>query len=256
MNRRSGSESLEIERKYEVPAEAELPSAGRFAEHGLDASTPESVELAASYLDTPERDLAAASLALRLRQGGHDAGWHLKERGSEGTRELAWPVTEDMPGELRDELQQRFGDATETIVPVASVRTIRTIVRLSDQLGSELVEVADDRVRAIDHIGGVHRAWREWEAELLPGASRDVLDHVDPVLRAAGAVPSPSVAKIARATGMLVGIAYNDGARAEVLAALAVIDLADRLAAEEPAGDAEHRIADLRRLAARLIADL
>jgi hypothetical protein len=102
---------------------------------------------------------------------------------------------------------------------------------LRDGSGREVVELADDRVRATDGIEGVDRAWREWEAELMPGADAAVLDRVEAVLLASGAEPSLSFAKIARATGRLLAAARARGADEATLEALARLDASDREAA-------------------------
>ncbi|MGO1538664.1 MAG: CYTH domain-containing protein [Leucobacter sp.] len=246
------SESLEIERKYEVGETATLPAAARFIAIGLTSAPAETVKLTASYLDTPERKLAAARLSVRHREGGHDAGWHLKERGADGTREMLWPAAEEVPEGLRAELRARVGGASDQVEPIATLRTTRTIIRVFDEAGAEVVEIADDRVHATDHSAGVVRVWREWEAELIPGSPPELLDRMESLLQAEGAMPSLSVAKIARATGALTELALASGANAEVLATLSVIDVADRLAGQSAAGNAEDRVVELRALASRI----
>ncbi|MCU1407502.1 MAG: hypothetical protein JWQ43_3805 [Glaciihabitans sp.] len=80
------------------------------------------------------------------------------------------------------------------------------------------VEIADDVVSATDVHTGILRVWREWEAELLSGAPEDestrtaLLDAVEERLLAAGASPSVSASKLARATGrtsLLAGAAAS-----------------------------------------------
>lgn len=226
-----GSESLEIERKYEVSVALPLPDADGFREAGLDPEAPVTHRLSARYFDTLRGDLAARGLALRERHGGKDAGWHLKQRGEAGVKELLWPPSDGMPEGLRDEIRGRIGDAVDEVRPVAQLETERTVVMLRDGSGREAVELADDRVRATDRVAGVDRAWREWEAELMPGVDAAVLDRVEAVLLAAGAEPSLSFAKIARATGRLIAAARASGADDAVLAALERLDASDREAA-------------------------
>lgn len=227
----AASESLEIERKYEVSVALPLPAVDRFRAAGLDPAPPLRHELTARYFDTPRGDLAGLGLALRERHGGKDAGWHLKQRGAVGVRELLWPPSATMPEALREQLRERIGDAAAEVRPVAQLETERTVVMLRDGDGREVVELADDRVRARDDAAGVERAWREWEAELMPGADAAVLDRVEAVLLAAGAEPSLSFAKIARATGRLIEAARARGVDAAVLEALARLDASDRAAA-------------------------
>ncbi|MBN9611983.1 MAG: EamA family transporter, partial [Actinobacteria bacterium] len=138
-------ESLEVERKYEIPDDAALPAAAAFAELGLILGDPDPVQLEARYFDTPDGALAAQRFAVRMRVGGEDAGWHLKEKGDEGTRELQWPPSEQMPEGLRAELERRIGaDRAASIGAIAILRTLRTATRISDAAGVELIELADD----------------------------------------------------------------------------------------------------------------
>lgn len=224
-------ESFEIERKYEVDATASLPGAPEFAAVDLIAGSPEVHLLHATYFDTPAADLAQRRLALRMRRGGKDAGWHLKQKNEEGARELQWPAADEMPSEVIAEIRRWIGDAVGELQPLAELHTERTVVVLRDRDGRDVVELADDRVRALDHRTGTRRAWREWEAEVLGDGVGAVLLRVEPVLRAAGAVPSSSPAKIARATGQLEAVARTKGASADALKALRDLDAADQEAA-------------------------
>lgn len=233
-----GAESLEVERKYEAAIGLRLPGAEAFRSAGFEARAPESQRLSARYFDTPEGALARGGFAVRVRQGGKDAGWHLKQRTAQGNRELLWPYGADMPEALREEIAGRIGVSPDRLVPIAELETERSTTVLCDAEGRELVEIADDRVRAREGVTGVRRAWREWEAELLPGAGSGaagaaVLDRVEPVLLAAGAVPSLSFAKIARATGQLIAVARAAGAGEDEIAALERLDVSDRRAAAE-----------------------
>nr|WP_245190045.1 CYTH domain-containing protein [Leucobacter exalbidus] len=235
---------MELERKYEVSGDTPLPATAAFAAAGFTASAPQTHELVATYFDTPGHDLATRGLALRSRAGGKDAGWHLKERTPEGVRELGWEPSTTMPAGVIAELGARIGENAALVAPAAEIRTTRVITMLREiaaATGSaadtaaapEVIELADDQVLAIDHVQGVRRAWREWEAELMPGADAALLDVVEPVLLAAGATHSLSFAKIARATGQLSAAARAAGATAAQLAALAELDVTDRAAAQE-----------------------
>ncbi|WP_164884548.1 CYTH domain-containing protein [Leucobacter muris] len=235
-----GAETLEVERKYEAGVELRLPDAEAFRAAGFEAGAPVVQQLSARYFDTPEGDLARRGFAVRSRHGGKDAGWHMKQRTEGGNRELLWPHGDEMPAELRREIEARIGVSPDRLVPIAALETRRTTVVLRHD-GREVVELADDRVRAREGATGVRRAWREWEAELLPGAGigadaadpegAALLDRVEAVLLAAGATPSLSFAKIARATGQLVAVARAKGASEELLAALQRLDASDQRAA-------------------------
>lgn len=224
-------EWFEIERKYEVLESDELPL--DFSAARLVASEPTTYDLVASYYDTPNRALADERLALRHRIGGEDSGWHLKERGADGTRELTWPGSAAIPAGAIEVLRERIGDAVDLLSPTATLRTTRTSVLLTDDTGTAVVEIADDRVHSFDHIEEVERSWREWEAELRPEAAQEVLDLVEPVLTRSGAIRSLSASKISRTLGKNLAFAEAHGASPRELASLAIIDVADRLSAYE-----------------------
>lgn len=232
MTSEQGTETLEIERKYEVAVDAELPTAEQFRLVGFEPDPAVTHRLVARYFDTPDEALARAGIAVRVREGGPDAGWHVKRREPGGVRELHWPLAAEMPDALIDELRSRVGEAAAAAVRErATLDTERTVVVLRTGAREARVELADDRVVAADLVSGVRRAWREWEAELIGGASEADLDAVDPALRAAGATPSASPAKIARATGKLVELARARGAGEAQLSALIELDAADQEAA-------------------------
>ena len=250
------TESLEIERKYEVGADTQLPDDEVFLAASLTPGARETVHMIAEYFDTSDARLARARLAMRKRQGGTDEGWHLKEKGAAGTRELHWPLSDEIPEGLFRELRERIGDAANDLRPIAILRTERRILRLLSAAGAagaaggarvagaasaateltEVVELVDDRVHAVElrpDGSRVDRAWREWEAELTQGADPDHLDRAERVLIGAGAEPSLSTAKIARATGRLVEAAQASGASSAVIERLQTMDRIDREAARK-----------------------
>jgi inorganic triphosphatase YgiF len=192
---------VESERKYDVPDGAELP---RFDDLRLTA-TASRFRLVAAYHDTEDGVLAANRMTLRRREGGHDAGWHLKTPGDDGRVEHQMPLADRVPPELRAVVSDLLQD--REVVEVARLETDRTAVTLVDASGAEVAEIADDRVVGTDARAGTERRWREWEAELLDGAPSGsaernaLLDRLEAVLVDAGAVPSPSPSKLARATG-------------------------------------------------------
>ncbi len=195
-------ETFEIERKYAVTEGAELPTEGRFAELGFTLDAPERTLLEAAYFDTPEAALGMQRVAVRNRLGGKDEGWHMKFKGADGSRELLWPHAAEMPEGLRGEIAQRIGEAELSRVQlIARLRTVRTVTRVLDASGSWMVELADDRVASTNGLTGAQDAWREWEAELAPDASLDLLDLVEPLLLAAGATRVRGTSKLQRAMG-------------------------------------------------------
>ena len=87
----SVSRSVEIERKYGVTDRAMLPALQTLRDV-VSAEPQPVVLLEAVYVDTAERALLAAGIAVRRRTGGHDAGWHVKLRGPAGRVELHAPI--------------------------------------------------------------------------------------------------------------------------------------------------------------------
>ncbi|MBK0420509.1 CYTH domain-containing protein [Leucobacter sp. CSA2] len=237
MTENQGVESIEIERKYDVLPGVSLPPAPVFAEAGLEASQPVEYHLIAKYFDTPDRALARLGIAVRSRAGGKDAGWHLKRKGDGGNREIGWPESAEMPAALVAQIRELIGqEAASRLRPIAELRTRRIVVVLSAPGAGGVVELADDEIRAFDRqapdpAGEIRRAWHEWESEIINDADPTWLDRVEPVLLGGGGAPSPSSAKIARATGQLAAVARSKGADASVIEMLEAIDLADQAAA-------------------------
>lgn len=199
----------EVERKYVLPDGAgPKKRPGRLPElsgtRGVAAVVARGVtELDATYYDTPDLRLARAHVTLRRREGGDDAGWHLKLPVTAGVRdEVRAPLSDTVPGELAGLLRSLLRDARP--VPVVRLRTARDISLLTDADGAPLVELAHDAVRAErlgTRPGEAVRvlAWSEVEAELADGADAAVLAAVDKRLRKAGLVPAPYASKLARA---------------------------------------------------------
>ena len=141
MSKRHGTSTIEIERKYDVTETAGAPA---FVGVGPIAviEAPELRELDAVYYDTTDLKLAHARVALRRREGGPDAGWHIKRDVEEGRMEQHWSlgieaddraVVSDsresdearasVPQFLVEELSDLIGEAE--LVPIARVRTRR-----------------------------------------------------------------------------------------------------------------------------------
>jgi inorganic triphosphatase YgiF len=276
----TGREQTEIERKYDVdessriPDLAVVPGVGEVVPH-------EPVTLTAVYFDTATHDLARHRIVLRRREGGGDAGWHIKLPAAEGRTELHWPLDlsdGEVPAAVLEPVRAIVRD--RPLTPLARITTVRTAIRLHGADGGGLAEVADDAVSASDARGGTYRKWREWEVELLdgapdtPGARTHLLDAIEKEVLGAGARPSSSVAKIARALGvdsltevtpptalpgLLPAPALSDPGSAAVIVVGAVRELADELLRTDPlaradAGDAIHRMrTTVRRLRSVLV---
>ncbi|HEY2642405.1 MAG TPA: CYTH and CHAD domain-containing protein [Galbitalea sp.] len=194
------SSATERERKYDVDDAAVLP---RF--ENFDADQPMIFTLRADYFDTADSAILRHRAVLRKRTGGGDEGWHLKVDEGEFRREFQAPLADEPPGWLLDRVRAIIRD--RPLRRIASVTTLREVTRLSDASGTTIAEVADDRVEASDAHSGILRMWREWEVELMAGASPDdaaanaLLDRVESDLVAAGAVPSRFPSKLVRAMG-------------------------------------------------------
>jgi CHAD domain-containing protein len=193
----------ETEIKYEATAGTTLPS---FDELPQVARTREAgdEQLDAEYFDTPDLRLIRAGITLRRREGGHDAGWHLKLPAGMHTRlEIRLP-----PGaagqEVPDELARlvRVHTRGGHLEPVARISTLRRRLLLLDDAGSSLAEVASDQVTA-QATGDSARvsSWHEVEVELT-GGDTDVLAAADRLLRQEGLDRAGQSAKLARALGL------------------------------------------------------
>lgn len=187
----------EIERKYAAD-DSGLPDLTGVA--GVAAVLDRGVaELDATYYDTPDLRLAAASITLRRRTGGSDAGWHLKLPVSPGVRdEIRAPLSGTLPPALAALVRSRVRDGEP--VPVVRLRSARDVRHLVDADGALLAEVSLDTVRAERLSGGSGTAqWTEIEVELADGGDPAFLDRVDKRLRKAGVRPAKSPSKLARA---------------------------------------------------------
>lgn len=205
------SRSLEVERKYDVDVDAQIPDfltlPGVATVSGAEAR-----DLDARYLDTDDHRLAHAGVAVRRRTGGPDAGWHIKISSPEGKHEWGWPL-DDRPDETADVVvPDAVVDAlaqwaAPPFRPLARIRNARTAYALCDATGAVVAEFVDDHVTATDERTGAESSWREWELELGPAAPEDepgrqaLFGEADRVVAAAGGRISASGSKLARALG-------------------------------------------------------
>ena len=194
------TDHVEVEEKYDVDERTPLPDLSGLP--GVaSVAVPEEHQLEATYVDTPGLALARARTTLRRRTGGHDAGWHLKLPADDGRYEAHEPLGDadgPVPDRLRDVLRVVVRD--DPLLLVVTVRNRRTAHRLLDERGRVLAEVADDRVTTWSGDTTAPRHWREWEVELVEGG-HDLLEAAAEALVAAGATPSATTSKLARALG-------------------------------------------------------
>ena len=194
--------SLEVERKYDVDEAAVLPEWTTLPEVArVDAAEHRALD--ARYLDTDDQSLSRASVAVRRREGGPDAGWHIKASAPEGKHEWHWPLgddpDEDVPADVVAALARW---ATGPFLPLARICNDRVAYALRDEDGRLVAEVVDDHVEAVDERRVVTSRWREWEVELGPAAPADhaaFFTAVDALVTAAGGRVAASDSKLARA---------------------------------------------------------
>lgn len=194
---------LEVERKYEVPAGAELD----WSALPVLTVEPEQAQrnLHAVYFDTPGNRLAAFGIVLRRRKGGPDAGWHLKYRDQLGKHELHVPMlktSDRLPAQMKQYVAGLL--AGQDLEPLATVINNRQVLNVRHPDFGHVAEICIDDVVATDERAGIKRAWSEYEVELVNGSAADgtaVFEELETALFAAGLKPSASAAKIARALG-------------------------------------------------------
>ncbi|MET8816197.1 CYTH and CHAD domain-containing protein [Streptomyces sp. NPDC004549] len=187
----------EVERKYEggdgsFPEVTGTAGVARVVDRGV-------AELDAIYYDTPDERLAAASLTLRRRTGGGDAGWHVKFPVAPGVRdEIRAPLSDTVPEEIAALVRSRVRGAE--LVPVIRLRSARHVLDLLDAEDTLLAEASTDTVTAerLNRAGGTAH-WTETEVELADGGDPALLDRIEKRLRTAGLTPSKSPSKLARA---------------------------------------------------------
>ncbi|MFP7833750.1 CHAD domain-containing protein [Marisediminicola sp. LYQ134] len=203
------SRHIEIERKYDVDETATLPDLSDIAPTEPGGVVP----LRAEYFDTADGVLAAHRIVLRRREGGADEGWHIKVPAALGRLERHWPLALEgaegeeprVPEPVLDAVRARVRD--RPVAVIARLNTRRTLVRMLDEQGRRIVEIADDVVTASDVATGIARVWREWEVELDddapadPDDARVLLDEIETRVLRAGARPAASASKLATALG-------------------------------------------------------
>lgn len=193
-----GKRVRETERKYEAVDEAAEPDlSGLPGVAELRALEP--AELDAVYFDTADLRLATHRTTLRRRTGGDDAGWHLKLPTSQAdTRtEVHAPLREAIkrvPRTLASEVAVHTRG--RPLEPVVRLRNTRRRLRLLDDAGRPLAEIAHDRVTAEPGP-----SWTETEVELLGAGKPALLDAVEQRLLDAGLRRSASPSKLAHALG-------------------------------------------------------
>lgn len=160
-------------------------------------------KLAAVYHDTADLRLFRWGVTMRRREGGPDAGWHIKlpvNSKFDGVRdEIHLPLT---AGEIGD-VPQAFRTIVaplarnEPLIPVASIHTTRTPYLLYDKDGEAFAELVDDYVSILDGERVVEQ-FREVEIEALTEDAQ--LDDIAELFLSTGATRS-TASKAASALG-------------------------------------------------------
>lgn len=190
----------EREDKYDVEPGWPLPDLADLVPQGGGYDSAE-LHLVNTYLDTPSAHLAQLGVTLRRREGGPDAGWHLKVPAGAARTEISeGPNSSTLPDSLgRILVGLRAG---EELRPIATLTVARTVHRVVTYEGEAMAEVADDLVSAAT-MGDSSRvsSWREVEVELKSAGDERLLKSIGKRLRGAGAERSASASKISRALG-------------------------------------------------------
>jgi CHAD domain-containing protein len=190
----------EVEWKFAVGDDLDLPALLASGGLGMAVKPNGAVHLSATYFDADDLRLARCGVTLRRREGGDDAGWHLKLPLRRRERvELRLPLgvgsEDDVPAALGDLVTPYVRNAP--LMMVARIETDRHRMLLVDDHGRVLAELADDAVMAYRE-GAVIARFREVELEVLD--ADPALRKVVKVLQREGAVPI-EVPKLVRALG-------------------------------------------------------
>lgn len=189
---------VEREDKFDVEPGFVLPGLGAADERVTEVAVAQH-QLRSEYFDTDDRALLTAGLTLRRRSGSTDVGWQLKVPADVAREEIrSSDEGETVPAELAELLLGvRRG---QSLRPIAVLDIVRDTTELLDAGGRRLAEVADDAVHAsATGTGATASSWREVEVELGAAGDEAILANVGAGLRAAGARPSMSRSKLARA---------------------------------------------------------
>ena len=193
-------QALEREDKFEVSVDYRLPDLPELLPKGGRIETVD-YEIENTYFDTASVRLAQSGVTLRRREGGSDAGWHLKVPADDARAEISDSSTSSSMPEALSKLVVGIR-AGEELRPVALITVARTVHRLLGADGSLLVEVADDRVSGatVGHAARI-TSWREIEVELKADSAARLQERVGKRLLAAGASRSDFGSKLQRTLG-------------------------------------------------------
>lgn len=191
---------LEREVKLAAPPAFALPDLEDLAA-AVETSPVDERRLETVYYDTPDLRLARWGANLRIRQS---EGWTLKLPSTSAgpalsRRELEFPGDAGHPPDAAVALVLAYVRRS-TLVPVASLSTLRRRVQLKNREGTVLAEVVDDDVSVIQGLR-VQNRFREVEVELKDQSADRLLEPILARLRGAGAADEDPTSKLVRALG-------------------------------------------------------
>ena len=244
----------EREVTFDVPAGWAVPELTGLAPTGGRLTTA-THRLSAVYYDTEPALLRPLGITLRRREGGPDAGWHLKVPAGDGRTEVHSRARGPaVPGALTRRVAGIVG--RHRLAPVATIDTIRHTVQLLDADGVLVLEVADDHVLGARTGQDEPVSWRELEIELGPVGREPDLAAVAALCERAGARPAAQQRKINHVLGEPADVGV--GGRAGLVAVYLreqcrAVLVGDARLRDEPAPEAVHRTrVAVRRLRATL----
>jgi CHAD domain-containing protein len=190
----------EREDKFEVDRDWVMPQVRRLVPDGGRVEQ-EVRRLENTYFDTPGAGLRLFGVTLRRRIGGSETGWQLKvPHGTSRTELQSGSRAKKLPSALAQGVEGLL--VGESVRPVATMLTTRTVYQVLDADGELVLEIADDQVESRPAGEPARlRSWREVEAELGPAGTKKDLRRAGKLLRAAGATPSTTKTKLDRALG-------------------------------------------------------
>src|SRR5690349_16078504 len=127
----------EREVTFDVDDDWDLPDLSPVVPDGGRIETAQH-DLSATYYDTERSTLRLLGLTLRHRDGGDDAGWHLKIPVEDARTEVHSQAAADSPPQaLRRRIAGIVG--ADSLAPVATIRTTRRSTRVFDDAGALLL---------------------------------------------------------------------------------------------------------------------
>lgn len=191
------SSVTERELKFDVRPDFVLPDlSDELAD--VERTDHESQQIVSEYFDTADYALLRAQMTLRRRTGTSDVGWQLKVPARPFREEIRAPLD---GAQVPDDLLRILQGVTrnQPVIPVSTLITHRSVLRLIDGAGRSLAEVDDDLVEAFEAGDSVPATrWHELEVELVEGQEA-LLPVVGKRLRRSGATPATSSSKLSRA---------------------------------------------------------